>query len=343
MILVNHIPGNVLSELTPRNFAFSDAAEGFVFLAGLSAALAYGERFRCDPFGASAALGRRALRLYGAHVALTAAALTLFSAVTALTAIDALTFEGGRATPFLDPLRGVAGVFALSHQLAYFNILPLYVVLLGMAPAFIALAVRNRALALAVAIALYGVSRGFGLHLPSWPDPGGWYFNPFAWQLLFVIGICCGAAPLAVPYHPVAYRLSQLATVAAALVVSNLLGLAPGLVDAAGCYLDWDKTDLGLVRLFDFLTLAYCVHFSGLSARLRTTRAYEFCRVLGRNGLAVFCAASLLSAIGRILSESAFVSPTLDVLFVVASLSLLYRIARGNEREAATALERRAA
>ena len=40
-IFVNHIPGNLLEHLTPRNYGFSDAAEAFVFISGLSVALAY--------------------------------------------------------------------------------------------------------------------------------------------------------------------------------------------------------------------------------------------------------------------------------------------------------------
>ena len=42
MIFINHAPGTVYENFTSRNFGFSDAAEGFVFLSGTSAALAYG-------------------------------------------------------------------------------------------------------------------------------------------------------------------------------------------------------------------------------------------------------------------------------------------------------------
>ena len=33
-ILIDHIPGNPLENLTPRNFGLSDSAEAFVFLSG---------------------------------------------------------------------------------------------------------------------------------------------------------------------------------------------------------------------------------------------------------------------------------------------------------------------
>lgn len=51
-----------------------------------------------------------------------------------------------------------------------------------------------------------------------------------------------------IPLHSGAYSLAHLFTVGAAIVVSNGLGLAPGLVDAARQYLDWDKTQLGTIR-----------------------------------------------------------------------------------------------
>src|SRR6266487_3160746 len=45
MIFVDHVPDNLLSLITLRNFGFSDAAEVFVLLAGFSSMLAYGRIF----------------------------------------------------------------------------------------------------------------------------------------------------------------------------------------------------------------------------------------------------------------------------------------------------------
>src|SRR5258706_14522100 len=44
-IFIDHVPENVFQHVTQRNFGFSDAAELFVFLSGVSVALAYGTRF----------------------------------------------------------------------------------------------------------------------------------------------------------------------------------------------------------------------------------------------------------------------------------------------------------
>jgi len=49
MIFINHVPGTLFEHLTSRNFGFSDAAEAFVLVAGVSAALAYGRGFAAPP------------------------------------------------------------------------------------------------------------------------------------------------------------------------------------------------------------------------------------------------------------------------------------------------------
>src|ERR1700730_17518914 len=60
MIFVDHIPHNVLSLATLHNFGFSDAAEVFVLLAGMSSMLAYGKAF--EQRGAFIGLHRIILR-----------------------------------------------------------------------------------------------------------------------------------------------------------------------------------------------------------------------------------------------------------------------------------------
>ena len=70
IIFINHMPGNVLAAYTPHNFGFSDAADIFVLLAGVSATLAYGGLIeqRGLPIG-MLKLGARLWTLYIAHIA----------------------------------------------------------------------------------------------------------------------------------------------------------------------------------------------------------------------------------------------------------------------------------
>src|ERR1700730_10875797 len=74
-ILCDHIPGNLIEKATPRNFAFSDSADVFVFLSVVSVALAhYGRAQRADWRGLLERCFGRAYHIYGVHIGLTLAA-----------------------------------------------------------------------------------------------------------------------------------------------------------------------------------------------------------------------------------------------------------------------------
>ncbi len=74
-ILCDHIPGNLIEKATPRNFAFSDSAEAFVFLSGVSVALAhYGRAQRAAGETSSSGALAESYHIYGVHIGLTCAA-----------------------------------------------------------------------------------------------------------------------------------------------------------------------------------------------------------------------------------------------------------------------------
>lgn len=330
MIFVNHLPGNVLGNLTPRNYGFSDAAEAFVFLSGLSVALAYGRRFKTTPTRtASAPLLSRAMRLYGTHIALTVVALALFGGATLLTGQEQLLAEHGRASLFRDPLRGFIGVVTLGHQIGYFNILPLYVALLLFAPLLFFTGLRSRWWMLAMSASVYAVARLTSTNLPSWPDSGVWFFNPMTWQFMFALGIFAGLVLMdgKFPIHAGIYRMALAFTLGAALIVSNFLGFIPETAAFVSAQLDHGKTELGVIRIVDFLALAYALYCSGISGKLRTTAIFSATSLMGRHSLAVFSAGSLLSVIGQILNATVVKSPVFDIVFVLAGLWTFYKLA----------------
>ena len=194
-IMIDHLPGDVLQKFTPRNFAFADSAEAFVFLSGLSIGVVYYRRIVAGG-GASVARSclKRAAKLYGLHLLLTLCALAIFGGAFWLAGdYSALIAPHGRAVVIENPLRGGIGVALLSHQLGYFNILPLYVVLMALAPAILALARFSPTIALASSVGAYLLVKLTGFDLPNWPEPGGWFFNPLAWQLVFTVGVLAGA------------------------------------------------------------------------------------------------------------------------------------------------------
>ncbi|MBB4041902.1 hypothetical protein GGR34_003585 [Microvirga flocculans] len=303
IIFVNHVPGNILEHLTPRNYGFSDAAEAFVFISGLSVALVYYPRLpKGDALGVVRRCLRRSFELYRMHLIMTGAAVALFSIGYVISDDMGMIEAHGRAAVFEDTARGITGVLLLGHQLGYFNILPLYIALMLWAPVAMILLRIHVLLAAAVSVGLYALARADILALPSWPEPGRWFFNPFAWQLLFTIGIVTGAflSQRSVPYWRPAF-IGSVAVLAASLVtMTNAFGLAPNLLWSAFVNADIVKSDLGLGRLIHFLVLAYVVTQLRLGQTLqRTAFGAEMMR-LGRHSLPVFAVGSILSALGEV-------------------------------------------
>jgi hypothetical protein len=339
-IFVNHIPGNILENYTHRNIGFSDGAEAFVFLSGLAVALVYSGRMSQGAGVVVWRCLRRAAYLYRVHLILTASAVALFAAADAFGELPSLVEPHGRNSVFNDTSRGVTGVVALGHQLGYFNILPLYVVLMIWAPLALMLVRAHGGIALILSCLIYALARVEGWNLPTWPEPGGWYFNPFAWQLLFTTGIASGLlfAHRGVPYHPIVFATSLAILAFSALVLTSGLGLAPELWERVRHTVDVPKTELGVGRLIHFLALAYLLTHLPLAYNAAATIIGLELQRLGRNALQVFAVGSFLSALGEVimtLSEVRYsASPQLIgmvyTVFGALTLAVLARVIEWN-------------
>src|SRR5262245_56083906 len=69
LIFLDHIPSNVVSWITIRNYGFSDAAEMFIFISGYTAAFVYGRAMNERGFVVSGArILKRAWQIYVAHI-----------------------------------------------------------------------------------------------------------------------------------------------------------------------------------------------------------------------------------------------------------------------------------
>jgi hypothetical protein len=336
MIFVDHMPGNVFENITPRNFGFSDAAEAFVFLSGVSIALAYGGSFSVGKRGKTLrGLGQRALKLYGAHIGLSLVALAIFFGGAAWAGKPGLVEVHGRDLFVDNPGLGLIGLVSLGHQLGYFNILPLYMILIVCVPALLLLAGIDRRLMLVISGLLYAMVRLRHWNLPNWPDSGAWFFDPFAWQFLFAIGIAVGLRLREAPAllsRPLAVG-AGLIVFASALVVTHGFSfaheaVAQGFWESLRARLDLGKSHLGLVRLVHFLALAYLVYALEIAKRLRAFPLYAPLALLGRNSLWVFVLISLFSAIWQVLVATVDNSIWLDVAFAGVSLAILYGAAR---------------
>jgi hypothetical protein len=304
-IFANHIPGFYFERFTHRNLGFSDAAELFVFLAGYSLRRLVDGAY--EPLGLGRLvlrLATRAVTLYAAQILITMLALGMIAAA-ALAMDNPLLLEWHNAAAlFQDPARAHVGLILLTHQLGYFDILPLYVILMFGAPF---LAVANRAaprLVLPVSVLVYLATLVSGFNLPTWPVEGVWYFDPFAWQVVLVLGFTLAGGPTpagAAPRVPPHLRWPALALVAicAALALTDFRPDPMHMPEPKLVFV-LDKTYVTPGRLLHFLALVAAFAGSYRVIRRFLPGPALYLSMLGRNALNVFCVGSLLSLAGQI-------------------------------------------
>ncbi|GJD47936.1 hypothetical protein OPKNFCMD_0649 [Methylobacterium crusticola] len=300
-IFINHIPGNVFQNYTYSQYGISDAAELFVFLAGWSIGIATrGRDGTPEPAGRTVLrLLSRMVEVYRAQLVITAIALAMLAGA-ALSLDNPLLVEWHNAGPiFGDPIQATVGWVTLLHQLGFFNILPLYVVLLGLAPVFVLIARVHLGLALAASLTLYAVCLVAEINIPTWPVEGHWFFNPLCWQLLLVLGFAAYEWRRdSERFLAWRRRLMPAGLVIVALgAVLSWFNLRPDplSVPEPRLLFTFDKSYLSPARLVHFLgvLLAFQAVFGWVQPRL--TWMTRQLAALGRNSLAVFSVGSVAS------------------------------------------------
>jgi hypothetical protein len=279
IILMAHTPGNFLTSWIPARWGFSDATEIFVFCSGMASAIAFGRGY--DTVGwrlGTARVGFRVWQVYWAHVG-------LFFATLALTV--ALTNSGFGTRNYWGQLN-LWPMFVESDKWAnpdillsfmtlryvpnYFDILPMYIIVLMLMPIIMALANVNKWLVGAFILTVWlfaqrklldnlGLSQFYiGFPAEPWTDRP-WFFNPFGWQLVFFTGFAFMRGWL--PKPPVNKTLILFA---AFLVIANIPLSNIGVREFG---FDWardirgvikpliDKSSFGILRYVHFLALAY--------------------------------------------------------------------------------------
>ncbi len=331
-IFIDHTPGNLLGLLTLRNVAFCDATEGFVLLAGYASGVAYGRMLeRTGWLHAAARVTGRAFTLYVAHI-------FLFVAFTAQVGYSAALLDQAAyldelaLDPFgQEPYRALLEALLLRYQPAFLDILPLYIVVLLLFAFALPLLARPRLL-LAGSVTLYVAARWAGLEPPSWRSTG-WFFNPFAWQLLFAIGaVLARAEPGGLARR---FRWSKWLAVLAALGLAGVAmllnavwhGAARGWEPPewlAAWLADVDKAGLHPARLASILVLTWLIaHLLPAGARFLQGRLAAPFVLMGQQSLAVFCAGIFLSFLGRLALEASAAPPAQLLVNLVGLASLV--------------------
>lgn len=212
IILIAHSPGNWFNSYIPARYGWSDAAEIFVFCSGMASAIAFGRVFdRAGWWLGTARVYFRIWQVYWAHIALFLAIAATMAGLNQL----AIFADGGvremdyLTRPWIKQLFGdesqiyLFGLLTLTWVPNFFDILPMYIVILMMLPAVILLHKISPWLLLATLSALWlatqlgraefdgtWITDTFGLFgLPADPlTDRRWFFNPFGWQIVFYTG-----------------------------------------------------------------------------------------------------------------------------------------------------------
>ena len=304
-IYTDHIPGDVLGDYSLRNFTMCDATEVFVLLAGFGAGIAYGSVMNRQGYVYAAAdTLRRAWTLYIAHIFL----FVVYTAQVAFsaTALDRTFYlEETRLDVLADqPYRALLEALLLRYQPNLLNILPLYVALL-LIFAFTLPLLRRPKLLFVASLVLYAVARITGLNASSWTGEG-WFFDPFAWQLLFLIGAIFAYAPPSMPRVRWPLDVLSVLVLMAGLIVIWVIDIHPRILAAMPppvirFIITEDKTGLHPFRLLSILSLAWLVvRLVPADARWLQSRAAAPLVLIGQNSLPVFCSGIFLGFIARL-------------------------------------------
>ena len=304
MIFLDHIPHDVVSWLTLRNYGFSDAAEFFVFISGYLAGFIYGPIIKAGHFlSALKRLWKRAMEMYVAHIML----FLIFTAQIARTVrrFDNPLYEDEfNVHNFLEhPDILIGQALTLRYKPVNLDVLPLYITLIATAPFMLWAMVRRPNLTLLASVILYIFARIFDWNFASYPPGSTWYFNPFAWQMLFIFAAWCGTGGANRIWPIVQSRLALIAALiwilfAFLIVMTWHIAALDALVPKWMIKIIYpiDKTDLDMFRFTHFLALALIVSryvpHDWAPLKFKWLRPAIMC---GRHSLPIFCFGVFLS------------------------------------------------
>ena len=294
VIVLDHIPGSTLSHLMLHAYAMCDSAEVFVFLGGYASAAAYtAVRAGRGENAAKMRFIRRCWEIYRAY--LLTAVLTLVSgAVLALLHLNAPMVELTGWPPFaVQPVRLALDIAVLRRQPYLSSVLPMYVIFALCVPFVVPLARRSALVAMGLSVAIWAFAKPLAA-LFSIDDMADWAFNPFAWQLMFVLGVLCRVQPISERFHagPTARWLTRAAVVAVltfAVVKLFVLTQPP-----PGTF----KQNLSVDRVINFIVIAWlAAQLVRTGSVARLAQRLPSVVTVGRTGLVCFVAGTLVSLI----------------------------------------------
>ena len=297
-IFLDHVPNNIGSWLTLRNYGFSDAAEVFMFVSGVTCALAYGKAWRCE--GWTGVISRTLRRSWDIYVAFLL--LTLACAILVHLAGGGRLADESNTRILLDhPGATLARAAILQYRPVNTDVLPIFVLLHLLFAPLLWLLLRAPNATLGASLALYALVHVFGWTVPAWPN-GHWAFNPLAWQLLVVLGAWWMIEDKRV--RPWVTSRTALVLAVLYLLFSLVIALSwrikplEALIPQALAKLLYplDKSNLDPLRLLHFLAIAVlAAWFVPRNWRGLTTPVMRGAIRCGQNSLPIYCLGVLLA------------------------------------------------
>ncbi len=341
-IFVNHVPGQYLEHLTHKNFGFSDSAEAFVLISGMSVGLAYGARFAVgERLAVTLRILRRALTLYVAHIMTSVITFAIFAGGALWFARPDLLSEINLRAVVDRTEQGVVSMVLLGHQFGYNNILSMYAVVFLMLPGFLWLHQRSAMLLLAVSGTLWLCAGIWQIAPSNFLDDGYWFLNPLSWQFLFVIGFVgvLRARGKGFPRNTVLSALS-----------AAYLGLSFAWVVFSWWNIDFsyglpavltgfDKTFLSTTRLLHVLAGAYLVATIPALSNWAALPLSHPLVAIGRHSLAVFIFGTILAMAGQVMMFVTGRNPVIGTLYALVGIALHVAYARYLDWQAAVIAE----
>jgi hypothetical protein len=332
LIFLDHLPNNIVAWLTIRNYGFSDATEIFIFISGYTAAFVYGRAMLQSGFViASARILRRVWQIYVAHVFLFTIFLAEISYVATRFENPLYSEEMGIMDFLKQPDVAIIQALILRFRPVNLDVLPLYIVLMLFLPLILWLMKWKTDVTLVLSATLYALTWYFDWSLSAYPY-GVWFFNPFAWQLLFVFGAWCALGGARRMSRILSSRVTLwicIAYLAFAFCVAMTWNFPTQLGFLMPKWLEnWmypvNKTDLDVLRFAHFLALAaITVRFLPKDWPPLKSIWLRPLILCGQHSLEIFCLGVFLAFAGHFVLAEVAGGPVMHVPISLAGILIM--------------------
>jgi hypothetical protein len=335
MIFIDHIPGNPVSMLTLRSWGFADAAEVFVFLAGFSATLAFDRYFRFSGFlSGCLRIAKRAWQLFRAHVLLVFALSTVIATAGNFTDSKPIMEQMNFSPFFVETEVAILRIVKLQYMPNLTDVLPIYIVFIGMFPVIWLVLELSPFAALAVSGLLWAFANITGHSLPNYPEGVKWFFNPLAWQFMFVSGAVLSrlrGRTAEVLGSRLLFWLALIVVILSALAAApwtNLEAFSEARIVPSSYLPVNDKTNLSLARIVHFAALLFLAgRVVRASLELWKSRSTVILAVVGRHALPIYCVGVVMALTVQIFTGIRNSGPAEVIATTLAGVALLIGIA----------------